>query len=212
MTDKEGPPLGESFLGEDILATPEKKELVEAIDKAKANPMHFSKSSEWFTPMFIVGRAQALFAGRIDLDPASTEAANEHVRATTYYTKETDGLRQRWSGRVFLNPPGDKQGSLPKAFWSKLCNEFIYGGVTEAIYLGFSLEQLLSLQTKTVGALVLDPTPLDFPLCVPRRRVPYVKPDGTIAENNTHGSFISYLGWRPREFVRHFESLGGVRW
>ena len=41
----------------------------------------------------------------IDVDPASSEAANKIVRASTYYTIEDEGLSKSWSGRVWMNPP-----------------------------------------------------------------------------------------------------------
>ena len=43
--------------------------------------------------------------GSIDLDPASSDRANEIVRASRYYTKEDSGLSHKWSGNVWLNPP-----------------------------------------------------------------------------------------------------------
>jgi hypothetical protein len=54
---------------------------------------------EWLTPPSIV-RALGIF----DLDPCAPinrpwETARKH------YTKEDDGLKQRWEGRVWCNPP-----------------------------------------------------------------------------------------------------------
>ncbi len=43
--------------------------------------------------------------GQIDLDPASCEFAQKRVKAKRYFTKQDDGLQQRWFGNVFLNPP-----------------------------------------------------------------------------------------------------------
>lgn len=174
------------------------------------NQLFMCESAEWFSPTEVYEAARTVMGG-IDLDPATTAEANERIRATRFFTKEDDGLCQKWSGRVWLNPPGDKQGALPKAFWSKLCNEYVYGAVTEAVYLGFNLEQLVSLQSTTVGELVLSPSPLYFSMCVPKRRLAFMRPDGTIAKGNTHGSFITYLGWRPQRFARVFEEIGDVR-
>lgn len=67
--------------------------------------MTTSKSHEWYTPANIVERVRAFYGGRIDLDPATCEVAQETVKATHHYTVEDDGLRQPWHGNVWCNPP-----------------------------------------------------------------------------------------------------------
>lgn len=59
---------------------------------------------EWHTPPELVDKIRFVL-GEIDLDPASSVEANKRIRATTYYTREMDGLLYRWVGGVFLNPP-----------------------------------------------------------------------------------------------------------
>lgn len=54
-------------------------------------------SDEWATPWNIV---EAL--GKFDLDPCATAKS---AKALRYYSKEQDGLKQPWSGRVWCNPP-----------------------------------------------------------------------------------------------------------
>lgn len=71
-----------------------------------ANIRHSSESVEFYTPADIVERARYVLGG-IDTDPASSEFANQVVRATSYYTVANNGLlAHRWDGRVLLNPPG----------------------------------------------------------------------------------------------------------
>lgn len=62
--------------------------------------------NEWRTPNKILEAARAALGG-IDLDPASTGAANVSVRAKVYYSLERgeDGTIMPWHGRVWLNPP-----------------------------------------------------------------------------------------------------------
>jgi DNA N-6-adenine-methyltransferase (Dam). len=56
---------------------------------------------DWYTPKEII---ESL--GEFDLDPAScADAIKLNNAAKKYYTKEDDGLKQKWEGRVWLNPP-----------------------------------------------------------------------------------------------------------
>jgi hypothetical protein len=73
---------------------------------------HSSKSAEHYTPPAILEPARALLGG-IDLDPASCAIANAMVRAKSYFIEADNGFLKKWSGKVFLNPPGgfcDTQG------------------------------------------------------------------------------------------------------
>jgi hypothetical protein len=60
---------------------------------------------EWYTPPKYLDLVRQVFGGKIDLDPASSELAQETVQATAYFTKDDDGLTKDWFGDVFLNPP-----------------------------------------------------------------------------------------------------------
>lgn len=59
------------------------------------------QSVEWYTPPGII---EALGLN-YDLDPCSPPAGLPWIPARRHYSKEVDGLAQRWSGRVFMNPP-----------------------------------------------------------------------------------------------------------
>ena len=55
------------------------------------------------TPPESIERARTTM-GSIDLDPASNSQANKVVKAATFFDAESNGLAQKWFGRMFLNP------------------------------------------------------------------------------------------------------------
>jgi len=175
---------------------------------------HSCDSPEWYTPTGYVEAARRVM-GRIDLDPASHEEANLTVKATTFYTAEDDGLHQPWHGRVFLNPPG---GLVPE-FWYALMVAWAEGRIDQAIWIGYSLEQLQSLQPR--GRFF--PSPIEWSICIPRRRIPFVENEAKKAariekltaagkranakSSPSHGNYITYLGGYPSKFVGRVRRL-----
>lgn len=75
-----------------------------AFAQGKAHVSNNSGENEWYTPSDIIESARKVLQN-IDLDPASSELANRTVMADKFYTKEDDGLRQKWHGNIWLNPP-----------------------------------------------------------------------------------------------------------
>ena len=208
---------------------------------------HLSKTAERYTPAVVAEKAHTLMGG-IDLDPASSWLANRAIRAKKYFgTGErngelvfVDGFYNKWAGRVFLNPPG---GRAPKGnpagtqsnatmWWWRLANAWKSGAVTQAVFVGFTMELLRTAQH------VDAPQPMTFPMCVPRDRMCFATPSevdefdrpvlgAERVESNdpTHGNVIIYLpphdGHRhvrvrrttgaAHMFKRIFEDLGEVR-
>lgn len=157
------------------------------------NPKHLHISSEWGTPSRFV-EASRMLMGSIDLDPASSEEHNKIVRATHFFSKEDNGLEQEWFGNVFINPPG----GLVKQFWERLYTQRI----AQAVWIGYSLEQLQTLQ-----AIHLEHTPLEYPICVPFSRIPFIGDK----RSPTHANYITYIGSKVKLFREIFGQFGDVK-
>lgn len=183
---------------------------------------HSSNTNEHPTPIDVVARARRLMR-RIDLDPASCAKFNKQIGAKKYFGIRQDGLRQPWHGRVFLNPPGGlvRKGEdgiwrpVPKnengrymgpgdssmcVWWNRLAGAWQSGKVTEAIFIGFTLE---ILRTSQASVLPIQ----HFPRCYPRERMAFG------GDQPTHANIIVYLprvgdGNALKRFHAEFGELG----
>ena len=59
-----------------------------------------SKLQEWETPQDLFNALDSIF--QFTLDPCASPI---NAKCEKYFTKEQDGLKQKWFGRVFVNPP-----------------------------------------------------------------------------------------------------------
>lgn len=175
---------------------------------------HSKETPEWYTPGDYVRAARQCMGG-IDLDPASCPEANKVVQARHIYTARNSGLLNPWNGRVFINPPG----GLVKEFWRKLINEYATDDVTEFVWIGYSIEQLQTLQCLDDGTVSpLDPA---FALCIPRRRIAFVESAARArvrrslgkqrASSPSHANYIAYGGENPDAFRVEFRAFGAIR-
>jgi hypothetical protein len=174
---------------------------------------HSAATPEHYTPPAIIEAARAVMGG-IDLDPATTKSVNDStVKATAFFTKEDEGRARAWRGRVWLNPPGGRVGNRSSAavWWKKLVDEYNSGRVEQAIFLGFSIEILATAQDA-------DAWPGALPFCVPRRRIEFLREDGTPGDAPTHSNVIVYLPPNTvdlfasvERFAREFSKFGAVR-
>ncbi len=128
---------------------------------------HSCDSAEWYTPEPIITAARAALGGVIDLDPASSAVAHEHVRAVAYCNQRQNGLAAHWFGRIFLNPPNP-----PMPWWKHLVEDWTSGSVTHAVFVAYNSEQLSQLQMPqhTPGVLERE----DVRLCLVAGRLRFM--------------------------------------
>lgn len=72
-----------------------------------------NKTVDWYTPKWIFDELCIEF----DLDPAAPIGGVPWIPARHHYSLQDDGLKQPWSGAVWLNPPYGKHTSD----WLKKC-------------------------------------------------------------------------------------------
>ena len=150
------------------------------------------KSVEHYTPKWIVELVRSLM-GTIDLDPASSEKANEIVKARHYYTEEEDGLLQPWYGNVFCNPPGK-----PSKWFKKAIDEYIgedgredVHSVKDLFFVVYSIDRFPSL-LKICKNYNLNPI-----IIIPHKRVEYLNCETLQPQKQPlHGSAFIYISDR----------------
>ena len=150
-------------------------------------------NSEWYTPSDYIELAREVM-GSIDLDPASTDIAQETVKAGTYYTQQTDGLTHEWSGNVWLNPPYASE--LITRFTEKFLSEF--ERITSAIVL---VNNATETEWFSKLAGIADA------VCFPRGRVKFYAPNGEIGAP-LQGQALLYFGGKPEYFIEKFRVKG----
>jgi hypothetical protein len=165
-----------------------------------ADPQLSSVSEDWYTHPEIIALVHELLGG-IDLDPMSCEEANSVVQAKNYYTKDQNGLLFPWSGRVLLNPPwgGSAASSVKVQAVRKLLAAYSTGEVDSAV---------IVLNANAMTAAWFAPL-LQFPVCIPSRRIPHYGPGGAGGNPNS-GTVVVYVGPDIPRMVSVFSRLGTV--
>ncbi|MDK2679253.1 DNA N-6-adenine-methyltransferase [Vibrio vulnificus] len=185
-----------------------------------------SGNFEYYTPKEIVDAARQCMGG-IELDPASSLKANSIVQAERIFTKEDDGMAQIWvAEKLWMNHPfsrGEKACPTNRArctkkscqkrgyhidhdipsnmdWINKLLEHYHQGEIKEAICITFA-------NTSEAWFRKLLP----FPQCMPNKRIQYYLPDGTLADNVTKGSAITYLGPNLDNFAYAFRGIGTIK-
>ena len=171
------------------------KALLRGESNKQVRLQHNSGDPEWYTPGHIVEAARSALGGRITLDPASSDMAQETVRAERHFTVSDDGLAQDWSGEfVYLNPP--YSSAEVTAFTAKAIEE-----PAQAVVLVPN-----STETRWAAALMAAATAI----CFPRGRVKFISSAGRETGGALQGSMIVGLRVDAQRFTEAFEPLGGV--
>ncbi len=153
--------------------------------------------NEWYTPAEYVEAARTVL-GEIDLDPASNIVAQATVKAAAFFTREDDGLKRDWHGRVWLNPPYAQP--FIAQFVTKLVGEVRAGRVTAAILLTHNY---------TDTAWFHEIAGQANGICFTRGRIKFCKPDRELAAP-TQGQAFSYFGADVEAFLEVFREVGFV--
>lgn len=155
-----------------------------------------SGNVEWYTPSWVVDAARYVM-GSIDLDPASSEIANQTVRAERYYTISDDGLNKSWRGNVWLNHPYGRHGN--REWIKKLCDSYKAKEIDQACCICFAATSEKWFQ------------PLfEHTICFPFKRVNFLDPSGKTIKGVTKGCAITYLGGQIDRFAQVFSKYGNV--
>jgi len=134
----------------------------------------------YLTPPEILEPIREYFGGQIDLDPATEP--NNPTSANRWLM--ADGLVSEWTGRVFVNPPYGRE-------LSRWCEKIGHEARARA---GLRAVQIVALlpgqrfETKYVQEHLLIPELTA--ICFIRRRVKFLRKDGTRAPNNPYGSML----------------------
>lgn len=158
---------------------------------------HVSKNSgenEWYTPQNYIDAAREAMGG-IDLDPASSKAANAIVGASVFFSADDDGLTQDWIGRVWMNPPYSKD--LIGQFAEKFAESVESGSLTAGCVLVNN-----ATETKWFQRLA----GVSSTICFPAGRVKFWHPERESAP--LQGQAVLYAGKDSKAFLKAFQDFG----
>lgn len=164
----------------------------------KVHVSYNSGENEWYTPTEYIESARRVM-GVIDTDPASSELANQTVKAVTFYTTETDGLQQSWAGNVWMNPPYAQP--LITEFTSALVEKYNTGEFNQACVLvnNATETQFFQLMLTCCSAV-----------CFVKGRIKFIDKNGFATGAPLQGQAVIYFGSKVSEFANEFSKYGKV--
>jgi hypothetical protein len=184
---------------------------------------------DFVSPPDLIGVTTSFLGGEIDLDPASSEAANTLVNANRYFTPEHNGLRQTWKAKnIYLYPPRDllsssEQPKDPHLFrrnrrfqksaqrvWLEECyRQYLKNTFREGI---------VFLTSSEVALITTQKLNIDLPMCILKEHPSLYldMPELPKLTNSRCYGFVFYLpdfedtNRRIREFIESYSPLGRV--
>ena len=158
-------------------------------------------SFEWYSDPLYPDMTRHVFGDEIDLDAASCQEANDkYVRALKFYTKEQDGTKLPWNGKVYVNPPW--QAMYMEPFVDKLLEERANGNCTEAILVSGGFTNIAWFHKLLAN---------DAAICLARGRIPFFAPGNdqpSVPPN--FGIAFSYFGRKHKKFAKVFGEVGTI--
>jgi|SRR5665213_408828 len=156
-----------------------------------------SGNDEYATPLDIIAAVHEVM-GNIDIDPASSEAANKIVKAKKFHTIETDGLKQKWKGRVFINPPFSQPAVAD--FCNLLVEKYIAHEISEVIIVVNNATETIWFQNLLQ---VIDT------ICFPKGRLKFTDHSGEFKGGGPlQGQAVLYAGENFEKFATVFSRFG----
>ena len=159
-------------------------------------------SDSWFTPPEYLDSVKAVM-GNIDLDPFTSERANEIVGAKSIFTIEHSAFDNDWKVtdkvHVFMNPP------YSAGMCSRAVNRFIDQYEAKRFVEGIVLVNNAT-DTRWFNALAKRCTSI----CFTNHRISFWNADRKNVSGNTRGQAFFYFGSKRAKFRKAFEKHGVI--
>ena len=169
--------------------------------KEAMNPTHVGHNSgenEWYTPTEFT-KAAWVVMGSIDCDPASSRVANKTIGAGVFFDADQDGLKQKWNGNVWMNPPYAQP--LISQFSAAVVEKFKAGEIKQACVLVNNATETGWFQGMLASASAV---------CFVKGRIKFIDCDGKASGAPLQGQVVIYLGKKVVHFSTAFQTFGPV--
>ncbi len=165
----------------------------------KTHLLYNSGNNEWYTPPEFIEAAREVM-GSIDTDPASSHRANETVKATQYFTAETNGLTKEWNGNVWMNPPYSQP--LISQFADAVTEKYISGEIDQAVILVNN-----ATETKWFQKMLLV---VSSAFCLVKKRIKFLNINNEPVGAPLQRQCIIYFGNKISMFYKYFIQFGPI--